>query len=350
MKTYYQDHAGLWANELRGWMPSTVFDSHVHIGPPNAIGTISADRLKEPLCTFTELDWTNALDVYSHLYSGIKIVGLAAFGFPLREANLEFANNYIATIMQSNPQIKGFLISDSRNTKTTIVQFLKALRKKVRFRGVKPYYDLLGKSNYKTTMPEFIPKDLLDFMNAEELVLMLHSSGTGMGDIANQNFVRSILNYYPHIKIILAHMGRYLTLDHFYDFMSSDIMDFPNIFLEISSASRPEVYTRVLENKSLWNKLVFGSDIPYGLITGEEYWSTETGPVFITRNEYAWSDRIINEKFADRRRFLTYNTYHTIHALKTAIDSLRLSQSEVTQLKNNIFLNNALLRVFGSLK
>ena len=136
-------------------------------------------------------------------------------------------------------------------------------------------------------------------------------------------------------------MGRYLESKQFFDFMDSDVMDCPRIFLEMSSASKPEVYRRFLQREDLWDRLLFGSDMPYGLLTGEEYWSEDTGPMFITRDKYIWSDPLVTQKFSKMRKNLTYNTYHTINALKKAIDDLGLLAEDYERLKRKIFAENA---------
>ena len=336
----YQDHVKLWAEELKDWVPETIFDAHVHLGPPEAIGQIASTRLNEALLTFTSFTWEQAVSVYEKLYSRKNIVGIIAFGFPLREVNLEAANDYVITLMNQNPSIRGFVVSDPKDTKRTIHSFEKAIKADVRFYGVKPYFDLLGKSNYETAMHEFIPRDLLEFMNTEKLVMMLHTSGVGMAVPENQEFIKSLADNYPNIKIILAHMGRYLKVEQFFDFFNSNVINYPNIFLEMSTIASPQVYEKVLSRKNLWDKLMFGSDLPYGLITGIEYFSTRTGPTFVTLDDYNWSDKKLNEQFVDLRRSLTYNTYHTIKALKDGMDSLNLAPEKTRQLKQKIFSQN----------
>ncbi|GAH81876.1 unnamed protein product, partial [marine sediment metagenome] len=212
-----------------------------------------------------------------------------------------------------------------------------AIKQNTRFAGVKPYYDLLGKSNYQTTMPEFIPQDLLTFMNQERLVLMLHTSGTGMNELKSQTFVRSVAETYPNIKIILAHMGRYLQVQDFMDFFRTDILDYPSIFLDCSSASRVEVYDAVLSKRDIWSRLLFASDIPFALITGEEYWSPETGPIFITRDTYRWSNQVLQEQFSHLGEKMTYNTYHVLKAVKDAFETLGLLPADARELKEMFF-------------
>ena len=338
----YEDHVGLWAQELCEWVPDTIFDGHIHLGSPESMGPISAEREKEALTAFKSFTWQQACYYYDNLLSSKKIIGLIAFGLPLREVNIELANQYIIDLMKKEPMVKGFVLSGPKDTKRTIRNFEMALKADVRFFGVKPYFDFLGKSNYTTTMPEFIPNDLLEFMNSEKLIMMLHTSGLGMCDPDNQKFVKSAAQKYPNIKIVLAHMGRFLELRQFLEFMDSDVMDYPNIFLETSTVTLPEVYQRVFENKKLFSKLIFGTDNPFGTITGIEYMSKESGlPVFITKDDHIWSDRDVNAQFSVMRKSLTYNTYHVMKAVKDALASLDLSAEKIEEIKNMIFFENA---------
>ena len=337
----YEDHIGLWEKELKDWVPEKIFDAHVHLGPAEAVGEISPERLKLPLTTFTNLRLEELTAWYEKLYRTKRVEGLIAFPFPLQEVNFEAANRYIISIMQKKPEVKGFIWSDPKNTRITVKQFREALKYGVRFYGVKPHFDLLYKSNYETTMPEFIPRDLLEFMDAEHLILMLHTSGIGMGERANQEFVTSIAQDFPHIRIVLAHFGRYLKLQHFSAFLQSGVLDYPSVFLGMSSVTQTEIYAMALSRRSLWQRILFGSDIPFGLITGVEFYGGET-PTFITREHYPWSPAECSG-----RKNLTYNTYHVIKALKDALENLNLGKEQLKELKTDIFFRNAKCNLLG---
>ena len=271
----------------------------------------------------------------------VPLVGIFGFGLPSREINIDAANDYIISLMREEESFKGFALADPYDTKKIIRSFEKAVKAGVRFSGVKPYYDFLGKSNFDTTMGEFIPRDLLDFMNSEKLIMILHTSGVGMGESDNQEFVISMAKEFPRIKIILAHMGRYTKAEQFYDFLNSDVMSYPSIFLGTSSVTERGVYKRLLSRADLHDRILFGSDLPYGLITGVEHWSDTAGAVFITRDDYPWSDNKLNQQYANLRGTLTYNTYHAIKALKDAIGDLNLAPDDIEELKQKIFCDNA---------
>jgi len=343
----YEDHVGLWAKELAEWMPNTLFDSHIHLGPSEATLPFAAERLKEPLCTFGSMTFEDAQTFYAHLFKGKQVDGLIAFPFPMREVQLDAANAYIIDLMKRDPRIHGFLLSEPTDAEPAIRDYERAIREGVAFLGVKPYFDRLGKSNYGCTMPEFIPDALLEFMNAEKLIMMLHTSGRGMGVPKNRDFVRSVLDRYADLRIILAHMGRYLDVSGFFDFFESDLADHPRLYLEMSSVSRADVYARVLDCPRACDRLLFGTDLPYGLLTGVEAWSEATGPVFITRDRYAWSNDYVNGLFAGEAKNLTYNTYHVIAAFKDAVIRKFGDTPNATLLKQKIFHDNALALLRG---
>ena len=344
MQVDYQDHVQMWKNELKSWVPETIFDGHIHIGVKEAVGRIHKARLKEPLTTFSCLPYEEAVQWYENLYQGKTVIGMVACGFPLKEVNIEAANNYIVSLIEKDERIRGFILANPKDTQQTIDELKKAEDKGCKFAGVKPYYDLLAKdilhSSLATTIDEFLPVDLLQFMNEQSLPMILHASSIGMGDKTNQDYVTFIAKEFPCINIVLAHMGRYENLEQFYSFFDSGCLEYPSVYLEMSSATEPKVYERVLRNKDLWTRLIFGSDLPYGLIQGVEYHSKETGPTFISRIRYPWSDLELETQYAHLIEKLTYNTYHTIKALKDAIDSLDLSTEDLPILKENVFCNN----------
>jgi len=338
----YKDHIGLWNNELKAWVPERIFDAHVHLGPPGIVSPVTAERRKQALSTFFHLQWEELNDCYQHVYAGKHISGLIAFPFPQREVDLDASNDYVIEIMKQDSSVIGFLASHPTDVNQSIAAFQKAQKCGVRFRGVKPYCDRLGKSNFDAWMEEFIPDKLLQFMNSEGLAMMLHTSGIGVGALETRQFLRSTAERYPRITILLAHMGRYIEPDHFFQFLNEGVLEAcPSLYLEMSSASSREVYELVLGRRELWNRLIFGSDMPFGLITGVERWSRERGAVFLTRDDYSWSDQKMNAKYAAERISLTYNTYHCIKALKDAVAGLGLSAGDANELKQAIFCTNA---------
>jgi len=340
------DHVGMWAGELRDWLPARLFDAHLHLGPPDVVGPVAPDRLAHALCTYMHLDAEAVAEAYAALFSGKTIDGMIAFGFPQREVAIDGANDYVIGAMRRDPRCHGFLLSAPSDTRQAIAAYRRSGAAGVPFRGVKPYFDRVGKSVFDTAMSEFVPDDLLAFMNTEGLALMLHTSRYGMGDPENQQFLRRLTDRYPRVRVVLAHMGRYTDPRQFEAFMASGLaQERDAIILEMSSVSCPEVYDQVLAVPDLHRRLVFGSDLPFGLITGVERWSPTHGAVFVSRDHYTWSDPAMEARYAEERLRLTYNTYHCIRALKEAFDRLGLPADAAARLKDAIFRRNALVGI-----
>lgn len=334
----YCDHIGLWTEELRDWVPDEIFDAHVHIGRKSDMGMeFSEARLKNASCTFSNMTLEEMKKWHGNLYSDKKITGIFAFPFPLLEMNFISANEYIVDAMQADSRVRGFIWTDPKDIRLTFDIFKNAERKGARFTGAKPYYDILRKSNFDTLMEEILPRKLLEFINSEKLVLMLHTTGKGIGDKSVRDYIKFISEKFPNIRIALAHMGRHLSVADFESFMKSELLHIPSVYLEMSSSSQVEIYRMVLENSQLQKRILFGSDIPFGMLTGIEEWSDTAGAIFRTRDKYAWS-----EAGSHGHADLTYNTYHVIKALKDAMATLRLRKAAADTLKSNIFLKNAL--------
>jgi hypothetical protein len=337
----YVDHVRLWQDELRAWVPPVVFDAHVHLGPAAVMGPISPARRQLPLCTFTCLTWEQLRDWYGRLFEGKHVAGLVAFPFPLQEVDIDGANDYLIELMRHAPSVKGFLLAHPTDVGRSLAACRRAERAGVRFWGVKPYFDLLGRSVFDCAAPEFIPDGLLDLMNRQRLVLMLHTSRRGMGDRENQDYLRQLFARFPDVRVVLAHMGRYIEAAEFFAFCDSGLLDCPALYLEMSSASLAQVYARALGHPGVRRRLLFGSDLPFGLITGMEAWSPRSGPIFVTRDRYAWSDPQLEEAAQVPPASLTYNTYHTIKAFKDALDELGLSAEAAAAIKQDVFCRNA---------
>ena len=150
------------------------------------------------------------------------------------------------------------------------------------------------------------------------------------------------------MKIILAHMGRYTCPAQFTTFMDTGLLDdCPSLYLEMSSVTCSDVYEQVLCKPALRKRLLFGADLPFGLITGVERWSETHGAVFLTRDTYTWSDPVMNAELAEERKLLTHNTYHVIKAFKDALAHLDVNETEVESIKQDVFCRNAIAMLRG---
>jgi predicted TIM-barrel fold metal-dependent hydrolase len=169
------------------------------------------------------------------------------------------------------------------------------------------------------------------------------------GKNPSQRSVLAILKKYPDLKLILAHMGRFYVKEEFFDFLDSDFLeknkDKP-FWFDVSSVTEPEVFMRTMAREDLRPRLLFAADHPFGLIPGVEMYSETMGGIFLTRDEYPWSDPKQLEQFAEEIKHFTYNNYHCLKSLKDAVMHYIPDAAERKEFLENMFYYNA-CKVFG---
>jgi hypothetical protein len=103
----------------------------------------------------------------------------------------------------------------------------------------------------------------------------------------------------------------------------------------------PDVFERFLEHRALRTRLLFGSDIPWGFLAAVEGWVQGRGLFFVSHDER------LRGSAPPESGLLTYNTYHSIQALKTAFERVGLRGAEADALKEAVFAGNVLEHVLG---
>lgn len=349
----YEDHIGLWENELKGFMPDCFFDVHEHIGPECLVGTLDEERRLSALTTYTGHEWEELSELYKVMYSGKEAKYICGFGFVIHELDVRRANSYILEKAKENSRLLPLLLYTPRDPGALNDGYEEAKRLGVKVYGVKPYYDFADKPGHfnanDVELEEFVTDDMLEFCNEHGMVLMLHTCDIGMGSPDLRAKIQRILDTYTDIKLILAHLGRFYVKEEFFSFLESDFLeknkDKP-FWFDVSSVTEQEVLNRAFAREDLYPRLLFGADHPFGLISGVEMHSETMGAIYLTREEYPWSDREVLEQFKEERKALTYNNYHCIKALKNAIEKNFNDEEKAKEVIENLFYKNA-CRVFG---
>ena len=92
----------MWKNELQASVPNDIFHAHIHLGPPEAMVPITnPQRLKVVLSTFTSFTAEELFAFRENPYSRKQLKRTIAFLFPLRKADYQLANDYIAELTAS---------------------------------------------------------------------------------------------------------------------------------------------------------------------------------------------------------------------------------------------------------
>lgn len=349
----YVDHIGLWKDELKDFMPDRFFDVHEHIGLESFVGPMDEERARCALTTYNGMEWEELLQIYKDMYSGKEPRYVCAFGFVVHELNVRKANSYVLQKAKEDSRLLPLLLYTPRDPEAIYVGYEEAKRLGVKVYGVKPYFDFADKPGHFTArdveLEDFVTKDMLEFCNEHSMVFILHTCDIGLGSPALREKIQYILDTYTNIKLILAHMGRFYVKEEFFAFLESDFLQKnkdKQFWFDVSSVTEEEVFARAFAREDLYPRMLYAADHPYGLILGVERYSETMGAIFLTRDEYPWSDPKMLKEFEEERKELTYNNYHCLKALKDAIKKNFPDDEIAKPIIENLFYNNA-CKVFG---
>lgn len=354
MKTFvFEDHIGLWEKELKDFMPARFFDVHEHIGPESLVGPMDEERARCALTTYTGVEWEELQKLYKDMYPTCDVKYTCGFGFVIHELDVRKANSYVLNKAKEDPRLLPLLLYTPRDPDVLKVGYEEAEKLGVKVYGVKPYFDFADKPGHFTArdveLEDFCTTEMLEFCNEHNMILILHTCDIGLGSPSLRAKIQHILDTYTNIKLIMAHMGRFYVKEEFFAFLESDFLeknkDKP-FWFDVSSVTEEEVFRRSFAREDLYPRMLFACDHPFGLIIGTEMYSKTMGAIFLTRDEYPWSDPKMLEEFKDERKNLTYNNYHCIKALKDAIYANFPEEAKRKEVIENLFYKNA-CKVFG---
>ena len=323
----------IYKNEIIDFIPSSVFDSHVHIWKREhwKKDFDNKNRLNLPIIPGQFFDIEDAKKSMEILYPSKKSKMLV-FGIPVRETYIDEMNEYISSI-SDKVDIFGMLIPTIRDKANEIEKkFLKG-----NFYGFKPYPDLVTwKESKNVDIIDFATEEQFKVANHYGLIIILHISKVlRLADQNNIYYINYLCQKYPKVKVILAHSGRSYCPNVIRTSIKQ-VKDIPNLFFDLSMINSEESFEIILRNIEI-NRLLFATDLPIALyrgknicINGEHY--------MVTRTSYSWS---VSSNNLDIKA--TYFAYEIIRAFKIAAEKLSLSKDDIKR----VFYDNAMELVGG---
>lgn len=317
----------IYKNEIINFLPTHIFDFHVHIWKKEhwKNNFDNTNRLNLPIMLGQFFDIEDAKRSMEILYPSKKCKMLV-FGMPLKEMCIDEMNKYISSISDKVNIFGMFIPTIGDKANEIEKKFLKG-----NFYGFKPYPDLV-------TWKEAKNADIIDFATEEQfkvanhyrLIIILHISKVlRLADHDNIHYIKYLCQKYPKVKVILAHSGRLYCPNNIRASIEQ-IKNISNLFYDLSMINNVEVFEIILRNIEI-NRLLYATDLPISLhrgknicINGEHY--------MVTRNAYPWSVSSTNLDIK-----ATYFTYEIIRAFKKAAEKLNLSKDDIKR----VFYDNA---------
>lgn len=312
--------------ELLPWLPMKIFDFHTHIGLPSHLICPPEGQAKIVAASLATSQSVEQLEEGFRFLFHKKSISYVSFPFVFRGIDIDNTNSYV---YQTEFPI---VLANLSNPKSTI-----ELIRTPKVKGLKVYHWFVNKKRYEDiTISDMILPEMMDSLNQEKKVLMLHVPGNSISDKLNICQVEYLSRNFPHSSIVLTHMGRcHITED--LRVVLNRINNLENVILEASTVSSPEVFKLALDCLGP-RRIVYGSDSPYSNIRGRVM--EIPGPMkraFITPNNYAWTLPDLREWYLKNNPELTFMVYHQIAAMKKAFEDLELSEQD----KKDVFFCNA---------
>lgn len=313
--------------KILNWIPKRIFDIHNHIGLSSHHKPLSDERKVSCMAASEAYNQSRYIleKKFKSLLPGIK-VDYVVFPFPFRETHIKKANNYALSC--TNP----FILGDLEKPKETL-----DLLKKSSVRGLKIYYDSLKRDYSKIRILDFLPEIFLDELNKSQKPIMLHVPGSSVNDNENVNELNYVLNKFPKVKIILAHMGRCSTKEELIG-ASIKLKNLENIFWETSTISSSEVFEEAIKIFGI-EKILYGSDSPYAFTKGRIMdVPGEIKNPFITEKRFPWTKPYLRGWYLKNKPPLTFLLYHQLDAMRNAFENLEINTEDLEK----VFYGNAI--------
>jgi len=316
-----------WQEHLEPWVPRRVFDAHTHVNEPRF-------RVEEMTEEKRRQYWVNevaepigaaeAARCHRIVFPG-RDFSCLAFAFPMLEYNVEESNASLAKacvergwcrLAVVRPQWAAEQVARELDLPNTL--------------GVKVYYALIGhdpstRDKYlEASIFDFLPRHQLELLDERRAWVTLHvPKAARLGHPQNIAEIREIRRRYPHVVLVIAHLGRAYTLPHAEESLPQ-LADDEGLYFDNSAVLNPDVHRLALETLGP-RRILYGTDNPILYLRGRQQWE---GRTYVNHTNYPF--------YFNRRReppeieaTYTLAMYEALRALRQACEALDLEREDV---------------------
>jgi predicted TIM-barrel fold metal-dependent hydrolase len=325
-----------WAEHLEDWVPRRLIDAHTHVIPPQF-------RLTEMTEAMRRQYWVNEVcqpidaDTAEHCLRTVfpgRDGSCVAFGLPDLDFDIEGGNAWL----QQECVKRGWHNLVVIRPQWTQDQLAAALAQPAVI-GVKPYYSLISSNrdtrdaHLEAGIFEFLPHHLLEVVNDRHAWVTLHvPKAARLGHPDNLREIRELRRRYPHVVLVIAHLGRCYTEPHALEALPA-LADDPGIYFDSSAVLNPAAHRVALEHLGA-RRILYGSDNPIFYMRGCRHYQDRT---YINRTSYPFYFNQHREPPEVEARY-TLMMYEDLFAIKQACQALGILDQ---QDRDAIFHDNA---------
>ena len=317
----------VFAEEFDDFLPAEVYDAHVHLHIPEN-GVPSAEAIAESWASEAPhaLSREQLAEVQRLLFPGRRTRSLV-FANPSKWADIPAANAYVAGAVAAG-ESDALLVTRPEWSADEVQRLLEAGG----FIGFKPYPGLVGgRFDENVALEDFLPPAHQALADKLGLIVVLHlPRPERLRDPRNQAEVRRMVETYPHLRLIIAHIGRAYTMS-FAEPGLQALHDLP-VHWDFAMNLNADVLELAMQMVGP-ERLLYGSDLPIALMRGmrrhqgDEYLNYSDG-------DYRWNT-------PDRRQppeveaGYTLYLYEELRAFKQAAQRMGWGRAEVSRVMND---------------
>ncbi len=327
----------IFRSEFSDFLPEKVFDFHIHLNKKDFIlkdmereGNLNPFFKEEIM---VDLPYEKYKSIAEEIFPG-KVYEGFFFGLPFKGIDIDRSNEYISEVCRENSCNGLYVVTPE------IEEIPQDLFQK-KFLGFKPYPELaksvnlsgydISKLDMDVSIYDILPDKTLEYANKHRMIIILHLPRKDrLNDKRNIDEIKDICKSYPHIQLVLAHIGRsycYADLEHGIE----QIKGLENLYVDTANISNPDVIKKSIEELGT-DRVIYGSDIPLGLFKGKDV-DINNKHYFVTDKPTTWS---LSSSHIRLDNF-TLLIYEVIRSIKVASEGLKLSEKDIQY----IFHDNA---------
>jgi uncharacterized protein len=327
---------GFFAERLDAFLPARIIDFHTHIWlkrfqvstPVETRGPTWPRRVAE------DDSIEDLIETYRLMFPGHEVTPMV-FGWPERDTDLDKTNDYTAGVGRD----RGFpslLVTSPEWT----AEELESRVLRGGFIGLKPYLNQapVHIPSAEITTYDFLPHHHLELAEAHGWIVLLHIPRPArLRDPLNLAHLQEIERRYPHIHLIVAHVGRAYCPEDVGDALDV-LRETRDMAFDFSANTNAQVIEQTLRAVGP-RRLIFGSDLPITHMRMRRICENGSYVNLVPPGLYGdvSDDEHMREVSPQEGGRLSFFLYEQLAAFRSAAEAVRLAPGDV----EDVMCNNA---------
>jgi len=312
-------------------LPDRIIDAHAHFNLAKHVENVSKETIAGDwaLECGMVMPYEDAQSYMSIMFPGKKI-DFVTFPWPLRDADTEGNNEYIASLIKEKGTRGLYTLRPEYSVKKIEKDYVEG-----HFSGFKPYpYMANPTKGAEISIFDFMTHEQFALANQLKASVVMHLPRIGrLPDPNNISEIRVIINKYPDVKLVVAHFGRCFNHEYFEEALEVLRDDVHRFWFDTSAVLNPKVYKLAFTHLD-YKRILHGTDIPIFLWHGKREWNEKTY-TNLCRENFSWN----THKYRDEEENYTFFIYEQINNTLLAINECFPTNSD--EVINCVFRQNA---------